>query len=80
MNIRFIRTKEEEDRLDALLEEVRHKEIRVEPERDGMWYAIMEHLERNDEEDDWIDALLGDHANDERGMEMIENRNKILYD
>lgn len=88
-NIKFVITQEEQDRLDTLLEEVRHKEIKSEPvmkkkeqevEKDGMWWAIWESLERNVEDDDWIDALMDDPKNDERGMEVIERRNKLLYD
>lgn len=57
----FKQTQEEQDRLDALLEEVRHKEIKSEPvmkkkepevEKDGMWWAIWESLERKVEDDD----------------------------
>lgn len=60
-NIKFVITQEEQDRLDTLLEEVRHKEIKSEPvmkkkepevEKDGMWWAIWESLERNVEDDD----------------------------
>lgn len=59
-NIKFVITQEEQDRMDALLEEVRHKEIKSEPvmkkepeeEKDGMWWAIWEQLNRNVEEDD----------------------------
>lgn len=60
-NIKFVITQEEQDRLDTLLEEVRHKEIKSEPvmkkkepeeEKDGMWWAIWESLERKVEDDD----------------------------
>lgn len=60
-NIKFIISQEEQERLDTLLEEVRHKEIKSEPvmkkkepevEKDGMWWAIWESLERNVEDDD----------------------------
>lgn len=66
--IKFVTTQEEQARLDALLEEVNHKEIKTEPV-----------MRKTEQEYDWIDALLDDPSY-ERGMEVIERRNKLLYD
>lgn len=67
--IKFVTTQEEQDRLDALLNEVNHKEIKTEPV-----------MRKTEQEYDWIDAILDDPVYDERGMEVIERRNKLLYD
>ena len=66
--IKFVTTQDEQDRLDALLEEVNHKEIKTEPV-----------MKKTEQEYDWIDALLDDPSY-ERGMEVIERRHKLLYD